>query len=60
VSVFCLYHFTDEPALLFRRNAFLTKEEEMEITDQSTLVILLLEARSNIQLGKLVALLPFE
>ncbi|XP_078490331.1 putative FERM domain-containing protein FRMD8P1 isoform X3 [Ciona intestinalis] len=41
----------DEPALLFRRNAFLTKEEEMLITDEDVLNILMMEAKYNIQQG---------
>ncbi|XP_039259047.2 putative FERM domain-containing protein FRMD8P1 isoform X1 [Styela clava] len=41
----------DEPALVFKRNAFLTKEEEAKIHDKKILDILLMEAKSNIQNG---------
>uniref|UniRef100_H2YXX8 FERM domain-containing protein 8 n=1 Tax=Ciona savignyi TaxID=51511 RepID=H2YXX8_CIOSA len=41
----------DEPALLFRRNAFLTKEDEMLITDTAVLNLLKMEAKYNIQRG---------
>ena len=43
--------FIDEPALIFRRNAFLTVEEESQITDEAILNILLMEVRLNIQQG---------
>lgn len=46
-----MHYFTDEPALVFKRNAFLTKEEEMKIDNRLVLDILLMEARSNIQHG---------
>ena len=45
--------FLDEPALIFRRNAFLTIEEESQITDVAVLNILLMEARLNIQQGNI-------
>ncbi|XP_076800492.1 putative FERM domain-containing protein FRMD8P1 isoform X2 [Clavelina lepadiformis] len=41
----------DEPALIFRRNAFLTKEDEVQITNEAILNILMMEAKSCIQQG---------
>jgi len=41
----------DEPILIFRRNAFLTRKEEMNITDHSVLHLLQIEAKFNIQQG---------
>jgi len=42
---------TDEPIMLFRRNAFLKRSEEMSISETSVLNILQMEAKLNIQQG---------